>query len=314
MPFSFEGPKIVTLQVKILPEKRVAFNNWQAKFHLAIAAFSGFISLEILSPNALDDLSWILIQRFTTLKFAQSWLHSTDLKLLKDELKGLSINHSYEETLSDESSIQNGITEIFITKVFPEQLDNYRKWMAKIHELESSFPGFKGVYVQSPAANTGHHWVTLLQFDKPENLDRWLTSPEREALLKQSSAFINSLESHRVISPFSGWFSKITQLGEGAPAVWKQSLLVLLVLFPIVMLEFKFLVPWTQTLDISIRTFIGNAISISLISWPMMPITIRFFGWWLIPKGDKKGWITLLGLLFVFTLYLIEIFLFWSFV
>ncbi|MBN9376886.1 MAG: hypothetical protein J0H93_00770 [Chlamydiales bacterium] len=54
--------------------------------------------------------------------------------------------------------------------------------MAKIHEAEARFPGFKGVYVKPPRETQGKTWITLLQFDTPENLDLWLHSAERADL------------------------------------------------------------------------------------------------------------------------------------
>src|SRR5262249_32985415 len=145
---------------------------------------------------------------------------------------------------------------------------------------------FRGVYVKSPTPGQGENWITLLRFDSQEHLDRWLTSKERKEVLKEARPLITSLESHRVISPFAGWFASTATDGR-IPPVWKQTCLVLLVLFPIVMLELKFLLPLTKNLNLSVGTFIGNAISVTLVSWPMMPIAIYFLRWWLSPSDES---------------------------
>ena len=88
-------------------------------------------------------------------------------------------------------------------------------------------------------------------------------------------------------------------------------MIVLLVLFPIVMLEIKFLSPLTSGLNPSLATFIGNAISVSLVSWPMIPIAIWFLEWWLSPQEDKRLQATLVGTGVVLLLYLLEIALLW---
>lgn len=89
-------------------------------------------------------------------------------------------------------------------------------------------------------------------------------------------------------------------------------MLVLLILFPIVMLEIKFLNPHLASLNRAFATFIGNAISVMLITWPMLPIVIPLLRWWLNPRGEGKGIKTLGGVFLLIGLYLAEIILFWN--
>lgn len=207
--------------------------------------------------------------------------------------------------MSQVTDLKNGVVEIFITQVSPGQENRFREWSAKIQQIEAKFSGFCGVHIQA-AENQQQNWITLLQFDSHENLDRWLQSEERKQILKESASFISSLETHRMASPFAGWFSSIAKR-EQPPAVWKQMMLVLLVLFPIVMLEMKYLNPLIGWMGLSLSTFIGNAVSVSLISFPMMPLAIYFLGWWLFPGTDQRKAKTILGGLIVIFLYLLEI-------
>lgn len=207
------------------------------------------------------------------------------------------------------SSSQGVVTEVFVTEVSKDNEDAYRTWIAKIHEAEAQFPGFKGMYLQAPVPGKGRHWVALLQFDTHDNLDRWLQSPERQTLLKEAEPFVVSVESHRVTTPFAGWFATLANEG-GVPPVWKQTMLILLVLFPIVMLEMLFLSPRTSSLNFSLATFIGNALSVTLVSWPFLPFAIKSLRWWLKPKLPLRT--TLLGILCVCVLYLFEVAFFWK--
>lgn len=215
------------------------------------------------------------------------------------------------ETYSATTEMQGGIIEVFITEVDPVKEHIYRDWIAKIHQVESQFQGFQGIYVQHPTKGHSRHWITFLRFDTHQNLDRWLASKERLEMLREAEPLVISMERHRVISPYEGWFSSFAKNGD-LPAVWKQSMLVLLVLFPIVMMESKYLLPYMQTLNRSLGTFIANSISIILIAWPMMPIAIWFLGWWLSPQPERK-WINSMGACVVIVLYFLEIILFWEF-
>lgn len=307
MTLYIEKPSIMTLRVNVKPDRKDAFLNWQADFNASIAGFPGFVSLEFLSPQEQRN-GWLIVQRFKNPEATSAWHGAHQYRELMETLGTLVEENGVEELKADESQTDRSVTEVIVTEVNPAKESSYRRWTAKIHQVEAKFPGFRGTYVQSPQGH-GKHWITLLQFNTMENLDRWLQSKERQELLNESSTLISSLETHRVISPYSGWFASIAKVGE-LPPVWKQTMIVLLVLFPIVMFELKYLVPLTNSLNSSVGTFIGNAISVTLISFPMMPIAIWFLGWWL--TSNSRKW-SIVGTFLMAVLYLVEIAIFWNF-
>ena len=311
MPQYTEGVTLITLKFEIDQTKKIPFAKWQARCNEAIIAFPDFISLEFASPyNAHKE--WLVVQSLASRQAAMSWRESDPYATLLDELHSLATDGHIQEIFDSESSVHEGVTQVIIAKVNPDKEHEYRQWSAKIHHLEATFEGFRGVYIQSPNKNKEGHWITLLQFDTREHLDKWLESPVRQKLLQESLTLTSSLEVHRIISPYSGWFASIAKVAE-LPPVWKQTMIVLLVLFPIVMLELKFLSAITQGWNSSLATFLGNAISVTLISFPMMPIAIWFLSWWLVPHQRPQWKQTALGTLVVMALYLIEIVLFWNF-
>lgn len=196
------------------------------------------------------------------------------------------------------------VTEIFITYVQKDQAKAYYDWLQRLHKLETSFPGFQKFYIQTPKDQEGYI-ITFLQFDTTEHLENWMNSPQRQKMLEESKDFVKSMVSHRLDSSFEGWFvnNDLTL----APPIWKQTMLVLLVLFPIVMLERFYLYPHLHGNE-TIKTFISNAISVSLISWPCLPIVIIALHWWL--KEKNNIYINLLGIFCVLFLYFLEIVIF----
>ena len=309
MPLYIEQPTLITLEIDVAPGQEAAFIDWQAEFNARIVVFPGFVSLEFLSPSEMQK-GWLVVQRFATPEAAAAWHQSEQFELLKEKLHSITSPGGMRENFSTASSLRTGVTEVIVAQVNPDNERAYRTWSAKIHQAEARFAGFRGVYVQAPSNNQGH-WITLLQFDTIEHLDQWLQSPDRQKLLSESAPLISSIESHRMISPYSGWFASIAKVAS-LPPVWKQSMLVLLVLFPIVMLEIKYLSPLTASWPLAVGTFIGNALSIALISFPMMPIAIYFLGWWLLPEKGKRRMKTICGTVLLFALYLAEILLFWK--
>lgn len=308
-----EKTSMITTKVYVPPEAVHRFADWQAKLNTVITAFPGFVSLEILFLKEQPRPIWTVVQRFNNNESTLDWRNSKQYKQLLEELKNLTANGDptsvqVQELDSDVSHLQEGVTEVFVTEVSPDKVAAYREWISKIHQVEATFPGFRGMYVQSP--NQGRrHWITFLQFDKPENLDRWISSPERQKILQESKSLIASLENHRIISPYAGWFSAAIQEGK-VPPVWKQTMIILLVLFPIVMLELKYLSPLTAGLNSALATFISNAISVTLLAWPMLPIAISLLNWWLSPKEGEEQRITILGTILLLTLYVLEVVIF----
>jgi hypothetical protein len=304
--------RILKTKIRVDPSHSEEFNQWRANLHNAIAKASGFLSLEIVcSPQEIQN-EWVVAQRFSSTSDLKNWVASPTYATIMNELTPCLPKGDATAVQQEELEQQNdcGVTELIVTEVAPENIQAFRNWFAKIQSEEMKFPGFQGVHIQAPGEGKGNHWITLLHFNTIENLENWIKSPQRHQILEESKGIVTSFETHRVVSSFSGWFSSLAQTGT-MPPVWKQTMLVLLVLFPIVMLEMKFLSPLTSSLNPSLAMFIGNLISVSLISWPMMPITIFFLQWWLSPQKNS-GFQTLLGVGIIVALYLIEIAIFWN--
>lgn len=298
-----DNQSILTSTICIEPEAKNAFAEWQSKLHAEIVAFDGFVSLEIESAKG----EWRLVQRFKNMEALNTWRESKKHQELLEELNFMKNERAIKEDVSSTALQSGGVTEVFVTNVSKDMTAAYHAWVGKMHEAETKFPGFQRVYVQAPGQQTNGNWITFLQFDSTENLEHWLGSQERKEILREAQSMIKSIESHRVISPFAGWFSNLPE----APPAWKQAMITLLVLFPIVMVELKFLSPLTNQLNLSLGMFIGNVISVSLVSWPLMPAAIYFLKWWLVPDSDKRVRATITGTLVMIGLYLVEVAFFW---
>lgn len=197
------------------------------------------------------------------------------------------------------------VTEIFLTRVSANNTEEYLEWVKKIREIESQFPGFRDVCLQPPIPGKSDYWITLLQFDSQEHLDNWMESKERKQVLEEANPLVDSLQNHCVTSPFASWFAKNTPQ-TNPPPVWKQSCLILLVLFPIVMIQSKYLMPLLLPhLALSPAIFISNVISVALIAWPLLPMAIWCLEWWLTPNSSFKC--TSKGVLLLIALYALEI-------
>jgi antibiotic biosynthesis monooxygenase (ABM) superfamily enzyme len=208
-----------------------------------------------------------------------------------------------------DAQLPGGVTEVILEQVRADMDDAYRQWLEKVQRIQAGFPGYRGVSLQPPIPNVQPRWTTLLRFDTPEHLDAWLRSPARRELLDEAAPWTESLQSHRLVAPFAGWFPRLAP--SGAPARWKQTMIVLLVLYPIVMLEVRFLNPFLVGLPAAVATFIGNAISVALVAWPMVPMALRCLDWWVLPRSPARRVTAAAGATVVSAGYALLVIFFW---
>jgi uncharacterized protein len=295
---------------RILPGKETAFRQWCARWQAAMLQSPGSESFEFLAPTQ-DQEEAAAVARFSTVDALRVWRHSEENQALIDEAKPL-VDGGVLIQLSGKAAIeyyvQHSATEVIITRIKPGSEEAYRAFFARIQKAQESFAGYLGSFVQPPQHNE-KGWTTVLRFDSVDHLNAWMSSPQRAALLKESVDLIEGFEAQRVDTSFPGWVPADPVTGK-PPSIWKTATLVLLTLFPVVMLELKFLNPQLHGLPPALATFIGNAISVGLTTWPLMPLAIRAFRPWLFPEGQPRALVRAMPFVLLCS-YAIEIAVLW---
>jgi uncharacterized protein len=265
-------------------------------------------------PSGKPELPWTIIVNFDSEASLAAWKQSAERGKILGEVVPLVDGGNFGETVSTDGTGAipgTEVTEVIFSKVRPGMADRYREWAARIQAAQAKYRGYRGMYLQPPAGGGDGHWTSILRYDSAEHLEAWMNAPERRAFLSETREFIESEELIRLATAFPGWVPIDPMTGEGPPN-WKAAMLVLLGLFPIVMLEMKFLSPILANLGIhaSLGTFIGNAISVALTSFLTMPLFVNWFGWWLFPKGDASA-VTLKGAGILCVLFALEVIALW---
>jgi uncharacterized protein len=312
MSDSSTPPNTATLLAKfqLRRDAENQFAAWQARTLTQAAGFAGFLNSEI-TPSG-DALSWAVMLRFANTQHLDTWRKSDTWRRLLEDAQPLLAEKSSIDIEVQESGPDGGVVEVIITQVKTGKEATYREWETKIQQAQSKFAGYRGSYVQPPV--TGElGWTTLMRFDTAEQLDAWLKSPERAALVKEAEPLVEYAHLQRMGTSFPGWFPTDPKTGQGPPN-WKAAMLVLLGLFPIVMLESLFLSPRLASVNFSLALFIGNTISVALTTWLTMPLFIKALNWWLFPKPDAPKSVHWKGTLLIFLLYALSVAIFWKFV
>jgi hypothetical protein len=309
------APAVLIASAKLRPGQDQAFTAWQARHNSVIDKFPGFISSDVVPPTQPDSNEWTILLNFRSENELAAWQRSSERAELLGEVVPLLEGGTLGETARlDRAGEPPGpnVTEVIFSKIKPGMDATYREWAVRIQAAQAKYAGYRGMYLQPPSEKDGP-WTSIIRFDTEEHLEAWMAAPERAELLSESKAFIDQEQLMRLATSFPGWVPINPMTGKGPPN-WKTSLLVVLGLFPIVMLEMRFLSPILAALSMhaSLATFIGNCISVAATSFMTMPLFIRWFGWWLFADKKSAAWIEPTGLLLLIALFAVEIGALWN--
>ena len=294
---------------------RNEFLEWNGRVADALLASPGFTSREVIPPQTEDIKEWVFVTRFDSIEHLRAWRTSEVRNCLFEEVKPL-LDGPFTELVGEAAAqyhLENSVTEVILEQVAPGKGAAYQEWSNRIQQAQAASPGYQGGYSQPP--NTpGAGWMTLMRFSSIDDLNRWMNSPARKALLEEAKELVAASYQHRVDTSFPGWVPTDPTSGQ-APPNWKVTMLVLLGLYPIVCLEILFLMKRLAQLGLksALAGFVGNAISVTLVAYVTMPYLVRWLNWWLLPKRDVPKSVHWKGALVVFALYALSVAIFWKF-
>lgn len=313
------GSVTIVTQTSVRPEDAKDFAAWQHEISTCVSEVPGFVEQRVFPPSPPVQPDWVITQRFKNMEAAQGWLQSSERASRVEQASSMLVGRDDVNILRDDAAgvLPAPASVVFSTRVKPGCEAGYQAWERKMAAAQSQAPGFAGYRFEPPVEQVQESFVAILKFDTEANLQSWMDSPKRKELLPEADQFTEELRTFVARTGFDHWF----EVGEGAggkpPPAWKMNLMVLLMLYPIVFLWGFFVgTPFlANELDVpfAINLFIGNVVSVTLLTWAV-PWIARRFSWWLQPKKDKSVVrINLIGAAIVGAFYLVMIIVFWQF-
>jgi antibiotic biosynthesis monooxygenase (ABM) superfamily enzyme len=305
-------------QSRVLPGKDAEFAVWQQQVSDAVAAFPGFIDHTLREPSPPSQPDWVIIQRFSSTEAARAWLESSERRQLLAKIEPILVGRDDVHLFTGDSAppLAAAASAVISTRVAPGKEEAFRAWQTRIAATEASFVGFQGVRLEPPIPGVQEDWATVVRFDSNEHLQAWLTSPQRQRLLGEAAALGAESRVRTVRGGFEGWFAFGAPPRPASPPGWKQNMVVLLVLYPVVFL----LGQWLQRpllldrgVPVWLALFITNAVGVALTGYIFIPYAIRALRWWLIPASAAPAWTNAAGVTLILTLYGITLGVFWRF-
>ncbi|MEU8828758.1 antibiotic biosynthesis monooxygenase [Streptomyces sp. NPDC048636] len=280
------GATVVTSQ-KVRPGRDEDYKRWQDKTNRTARGFDGFEGTELYPPGPGQENEWVVVFRFSRVDQLTTWLRSSARQELLDEGRPLFEAPPTQEVLSGGTPAEEpeGITAVISHEIRPGCEEPFLRWQEKTLKAQEKYPGFMGSELFRPVPGIQEHWVVVFRFDSREHLDHWLESDTRKKLLNEGGRYFTHYDVRKIGSPFSGWFRFGEGADQGIPPNWKQAMSVVLALYPTVMVL-------NLTVGVGLddagvpgyaALFIGNTLSVSILTWVLMPLVNRALAFWLLP-------------------------------
>lgn len=287
----------VVIAQHVRPGRDAEYLRWQAEIDDACRTFPGFEALEVVPPVPGVQDHHVVVFRFDSFPHLDAWLRSDARGALLTRGEEVLTAAPRPHILAGTQSAARGAGMVVSTRVRPGREDEYRAWQHRIDAEAARFPGCLGNEVFVPVPGLQDEWVVVVRFESAEHLREWLRSDVRRRLVAEADSLWDDVRVERFSGGFPGWFAPATTR-PGAPAFppqWKQAMSVLLALYPTVMLLTFFLSPRLAGLPLAGAMFVGNVVSVAILTWLLMPLVNRLLGFWLVPTPARSGLVEALG-------------------
>ena len=275
----------VVISLKVSAGKEDEYRRWQTKVTDAARGFSGFEDTELHPPQHGEERTWVVIYRFSDLGRLTAWLDSDIRGRLLEEGGSLLDGPPRQEVLVGAAPARDIVTAVISHEVRPGRQQDFLRWQDRVRKAQEGFPGFMGFELFEPVPGVQEKWVAAIRFDTREHLDEWFESDTRAKLMAEGRDYFADYDVQKVTSAFSGWFRFDEETSGRIPPNWKQAMSVLLALYPTVMILNLTVGKVLQKVGVPpyLGLFIGNMLSVSILTWLAMPLVNRVLGAWLAP-------------------------------
>lgn len=275
----------VVIAQRVRPGLEDDYLRWQAEINGQCRTFPGCEDIDVVAPVAGVQDDFVVVFRFDTFEHLDAWLRSGVRQRLLARGRSLFATDARQQVLASESGAAPSAGMVISTHVRPGHEQDYRAWQDTIDEAASRFPGFVGHELFPPIPTLQDDWVAVVRFETGEQLEAWIHSDVRGRLIGDAERHWDKAQVEKIGGGFPGWFAAGARHAGQAfiPPDWKQAMTVLLVLYPTVMLLARYLSPAIAFLPLAESMFVGNLVSVAILTWVLMPIVTRVFSFWLSP-------------------------------
>jgi antibiotic biosynthesis monooxygenase (ABM) superfamily enzyme len=162
----------------------------------------------------------------------------------------------------------------------------FKQWMDRMAKAESALAGFLGREDIPPQPDGQDTWTHVVRFASVEDQRAWFADPTYTALIEEVKPLCTQVHRTNPITGFGAWFAPPAHPAHGPVPTWKQTLAVVLSLYPSI-----YLISWAFTSHVhwpfAMKLLASNLIAVSCVSWITLPFVRRCIGWWMPGVPDR---------------------------
>jgi antibiotic biosynthesis monooxygenase (ABM) superfamily enzyme len=193
-------------------------------------------------------------------------------------------------------------TAVIVHRIPAGKVDWFLDWQRGVAAAVEAFPGYRGTEVYPPPGGREGEWVVLVNFGDEASLKAWVDSPVRGQWVDRLTAAIGGFDLQVPPGGFGAWFSRCMQGKGEAPPAWKMALVVLLGLYPTVMCLSLFPGPILSPLGLAVSMLVGNALSVAILQWGVMPVLNVLSAPWMAANAPEKKTFSRIGVGVILTI------------
>jgi uncharacterized protein len=270
------------------------FSRWVAGYLAAARHSHGYVSAR-QSVQGSRQLDWAVEVCFDNADLLDAWLDGAERHAVLSEGQVCGYWRCTSDLILATGELPPANAAVFLHSVAPGKETEFVAAQSDLTLSSSVFPGYEGTAV-FPSDAAGQ-WMSVLRFRTPHQLSGWIRSRERQDALPRLRG---GLTRDFAELPRSAPFGSTIRVEDGITRItpgWKTALLVVLCLYPTVMLLSKSLAPALNHLGVGqpLAVFVGNAISVVLLQWVLVPTASRPFRRWLDPIDGAAARISVAG-------------------
>jgi uncharacterized protein len=180
------------------------------------------------------------------------------------------------------------VTTTVTRRVKPGHEPFYEQFLEGIIAAASRFPGHLGAEVFRPESAAAGPYRVVHHFDTGEHLRAWLDSPEHAAWLQQAEPHVIGPLRRQVLVGLEAWFTLPSQPGAPPPPRSKMAIVTWVTIFPLITLVVVASAPLIGDLPLVARLAVTTLVTVSLMTWVVMPRVTRLLGRWLYPDLGRR--------------------------
>jgi len=270
------------------------FDSWVFDVRSAAEAAPGFVAFAA-SIRRDAPLDWAVTVTFETEDLLHQWLERETWKQLVRGAASRGFLRLSSDLVIIEGAVMPTGLAIVSSSVSDGMEAEFQAAHVRLTTAASQFSGYEGTAVFPPDALG--KWMSLIRFRTEPQLSAWLQSPQRaEVLPPVRSSLTKDFSVFAQTTPFGTTVRNVDGKTEMTPS-WKSAMLLLMVLYPLVMLQSRFVAPVIAKMGAEpwLSVWLIQIFSVGLMNWWLMPTVASWCHRWLDPVDGAGLRISLRG-------------------